>query len=94
MLNVVGISVPLYLTVNDEDNDKAGIGTSKVDNVKNLRYGCNTVELSIVKSKVMLLTDDLLRAIGILISYPTDELCISYTVTVSFCPETTFTIND
>lgn len=35
------------------------------------------VEFSTVNNKVMLLTDGLLNVIGILISYPTEELCIS-----------------
>ena len=77
MLNVGGICVPLYFTVKKEVDDKAGMATSTVENVKNCKYGCIIVEFSTVSSKVMLLTDVFLKAIGILISYPTDELCIS-----------------
>ncbi len=76
--------MPLYFTLNDAFDDNAGIATYKVENVKNLRYGWIILEFSTVNNKVMLFTDGLLRVIGILISYPTDELCISYTATVSF----------
>lgn len=57
-------------------------------------YGCRAVEFSIVKSRVMLLTDGLLKVIGILMSYPTEELCISLRETVSFFPATICTKND
>ncbi len=77
MLKVGGICVPLYLTVKKEVDDKAGMATYTVENVKNCRYGCMIVEFSTVSSNVMLLTDGLLRVMGILMSYPTDELCIS-----------------
>ncbi len=68
ILNVGGIVVPLYLTVKNDDYDKAGIATYKVENVKNFKYGWRIVELSIFKTNVMLLTDDLLSKIGIFIS--------------------------
>lgn len=37
MLKVGGIWVPLYLTVKNDDEERANIGISKVENVKNLR---------------------------------------------------------
>lgn len=76
------------------DYVNAGIGTYKVEKVKYFKFGCNDVEFYIVNTNDILFTDDLLNTIGILMSYPTDELCISLIVIVYLLPATISTIKD
>ncbi len=76
----------------DDIDDKAGIMNYNDENVKNFMYGAIAVEFCGAIINVMSLTEGLLNSIGILISYPTEGLCISYTVTVYFLPAIIFTM--
>ncbi len=91
ILNVGGILVPLYLTVKNEDSVSLGMSTYWGEKVKNFMYGSIRLFTSGFIITFISWIEDLLRIIGIYISYPTEELYISLTITVYFCEEIIFT---